>query len=157
MEEKKNYIEPNEAQEAIDSINKMKDASLKRVTPIPRSLGAILSIFIGTHIALLGAGIRDYNTIIILLILIMAIAIISKSHSGGVMERTVISTRTIIIAVFCIIPTYFLTIIAGQYLKSRFGFDWAPYMIGGLVIVGFYSLIESARHLYYSKFGKDNN
>ena len=81
MTEKK-QIQTKEAQEALDSINEMKYAGLKRVLPTPISiwLGAILGILIGTQIALLGAEIRTYNTILIILIVIMVIAIITKYY-----------------------------------------------------------------------------
>ena len=79
MTEKK-HIQPKEAQEAIDSINKMQQAGLKRVLPTPIWLGAILGVLVGTQITLLGAEIRTYNTILIVLILIMAIAIINTGR-----------------------------------------------------------------------------
>jgi len=86
MTEKK-QIQHKEAQEALDSINEMKYAGLKRVLPTPIWLSAILGILIGTQIALLGAEIRTYNTILIVLIVIMTIAIINKNQSAGVTKE----------------------------------------------------------------------
>ena len=82
MTEKKD-IQSKEAQEALDSINKMQQAGLKHVLPTPIWLGAILGVLVGTQIALLGADIRTYNTILVVLIIIMAIAIINKTQSAG--------------------------------------------------------------------------
>ena len=141
----KDNMDQKEARQALDSIKKMEQAGLKRILPIPRLQGAVLAILIGIQIALLGAGIRTYNTINIILILIMAITIINHSRSAGVIEKMNVSKQTIIILIVTIIATYFIAIIAGQYLKIHFGFNWAPYIIGLIVVVGFYTLINSTR------------
>ena len=144
MTNKNKHIKSKEAQEALDTIKKMENAGLKRILPTPRLLGAILAILIGIQIALLGAEIRTYNNILIVLILIMTIAIINKNRAAGVAERISLSKRTIIIALICIIPLYFFAIISGQYLNSRFDYFWAPFAIGGLVTISISSLVMSA-------------
>jgi len=156
MTEKK-QIQHKEAQEALDSINEMKYAGLKRVLPTPIWLSAILGILIGTQIALLGAEIRTYNTILIVLIVIMTIAIINKNQSAGITERILISKRTIIISLICIIPLYFLAIISGQYLKHHFEYNWAPVVIGIFFTIGFWSLILSAHRSYKNRFNTPRN
>jgi len=156
MTEKK-QIQTKDAQESLDSINKMKYAGLKRVLPTPIWLGAILGILIGTQIALLGAEIRTYNTILIVLIVIMTIAIINKNQSAGVTERILISKRTIIISLICIIPLYFLAIISGQYLKHHFEYNWAPVVIGIFFTIGFWSLILGAHRSYKNRFNTPRN
>ncbi len=145
------HIQSKEAKEALDSINKMQRAGLKRVLLTPRWLGAILGLLIGTQIALLGAENRTYNTILIILILIMAIAIINKTQAAGVTEKVLFSKRTIIISLICIIPLYFLAIISGQYLKNSFGFNWAPILIGSVFTIGIWSLIFGAYRSYNQK------
>jgi hypothetical protein len=147
MTEKK-QIQTKEAQEALNSINKMKYAGLKRVLPTPIWLGAILGILIGTQIALLGAEIRTYNTILIVLIVIMVIAIINKTQSTGVAERILFSKRTIIISLICIIPLYFLAIISGQYLNNHFEYNWAPFVIGSFFTIGIWSLMIGEYRAY---------
>jgi len=156
MTEKK-QIQSKEAQEALDSINEMKYAGLKRVLPTPIWLGAILGILIGTQIALLGAEIRTYNTTLIVLIVIMVIAIINKTQSAGVAERILFSKRTIIISLICIIPLYFLAIISGQYLKNRYEYNWAPIVIGSFFTIGIWILIFGAYRSYNNKFKEDRN
>ena len=150
MTEKK-QIQSKEAQEALDSINEMKYAGLKRVLPTPIWLGAILGILIGTQIALLGAEIRTYNTILIVLIVILVIAIISKTQSAGVAERILFSKRTIIISFICIIPLYFLAIISGQYLNYHFEYNWAPFVIGSFFTIGIWSSVLP--NLFVGTFG----
>ncbi len=157
MTNEKKHIKSKEAQEALDSIKKMEHAGLKRVLPTPRWLGAILGTLIGTHIALLGAEIRTYNTILILLIVIMAIAIINKNQSTGVTERILLSKRTIIICLICIIPLYFLAIISGQYLNNHFEYYWAPFAIGAFVTISIWSLVVSAHRSYTNRFNEDKN
>ncbi|MDB9836805.1 hypothetical protein OAC51_07880 [Flavobacteriaceae bacterium] len=151
MTEKK-HIQSKEAQEALDSINKMQQAGLKRVLPTPIWLGAILGVLVGTQIALLGAEIRTYNTILIVLIIIMAIAIINKTQSAGATERIMLSKRTIIISLICIIPLYFLAIISGQYLNNHFGYNWAPVIIGSFFTIGIWSLMIGAYRSYDKRF-----
>jgi len=151
------HLKSQDAQEALDSIKKMENAGLKRIVPASRLLGAILAILIGTQIALLGAGIRTYNTILIVLIVIMTIAIINKNRSAGVTERILLSKRKIFILLCCIIPLYFSAIIGGQYLHSHFNYFWAPFVIGGIVTISIWSLIASAYHSHFNKFNKDNN
>lgn len=153
----KNHIKSKEAQEALDSIKQMEQAGLKRILPVPKWLGGALALLIGTQIALLGAGIRTYNTLIIVLIVIMAIAIFNSNRSAGVEERIVLSGRAIILLVIGLILTYFLTIIAGQYLKGTFGYHWAPFAIGVLVVIGIWSLMMSNRRSNLSKFNTDKS
>jgi hypothetical protein len=147
MTEKK-QIQTKEAQEALDSINEMKYAGLKRVLPTPIWLGAILGILIGTQIALLGAEIRTYNTILIVLIVIMVIAIINKTQSTGVAERILFSKRTIIISLTCTIPLYFLAIISGQYLNNHFEYNCASVVIGFFFTIVIWSLMIGAYRAY---------
>ena len=157
MSNKKKHIKSEEAQEALDSIKQMEHAGLKRLLPTPRWLLAILGALIGTQIALLGAEIRTYNTILIVLIVIMSIAIINKSQSAGVRERIFLSKRTIIICLICIVPLYFLAIISGQYLNNHFEYYWAPFAIGAFVTISIWSLVESAHRSYINRFNEEKN
>jgi len=156
MTEKK-HIQSKEAQEALDSIKEMQHAGIKRILPTPRWLGAFLGVLIGVQIALLGAEIRTYNTILIILIVIMAVAIVNKNKSVGVTERIMLSKRNVIIGLICIIPLYFLAIISGQYLKNHFEYAWAPIVIGTIITIGFWSLIVGAHRSYNNKFKEDKS
>jgi len=138
------HIKSKEAQEALDVIKEMENAGLKRLLPAPKLLSSILGILVGTQIALLGAEIRTFNTILIVLIIIMTVAIINKNRSTGVTERIQLSKRTSILLLICIIPLYFLAIISGQYLHSTFNYFWAPFAIGGLVTIAIWYLVFSA-------------
>jgi len=157
MSNKNTSIKSREAQEALNSIKEMEHAGLKRALPTPKLLGAILAILIGTQIALLGAEIRTYNTILIVLILIMSIAIFNKNQSAGVTERILLSKRTIIIFLICIIPLYFLAIIGGQYLNNHYDYYWAPFVIGTLVTISIWSLIAGAHRSYSNRFNQKKN
>ena len=145
------HIQSKEAQEALDSINKMQQAGLKHVILTPRWLGAILGLLIGTQISLLGSENRTYNTILIILILIMVIAIINKTQAAGVTKKVLFSKRAIIISLICIIPLYFLSIISGQYLKNNFGFNWAPLLIGSAFAIAIWSMIYGAYRSHNKK------
>jgi len=155
--EKNKQIKSKEAKEALHSIKEMEHAGLKRVLPTPKLLSAILALLIGTQIALLGAEIRTYNTILIVLIVIMAIAIINKNQSAGVKERISLSKRAIIIFLICIIPLYFLAIISGQYLNNYYEYYWAPFVIGAFVTISIWLLMMSAHRSYLNRFNKEKN
>lgn len=152
MTEKKN-MQSKEAQDALDSIDKMQHAGLKHILPTPLWLGAVLGLLLGTQIALLGAEIRAYNTILIVLIVVMVIAIMNKTQSAGVTERVLLSKQAILIRLVCIIPLYFLAIIGGQYLNNNFDYFWAPYVIGTFFAIGIWSLLLAA-HRSHSNISK---
>lgn len=151
----KNHIKSEEAQKALDSIRQMEQAGLKRILPASRWLAGALALLIGTQIALLGAGIRNYNTLIIVLIVIMVIAIFNNNRSSGVTERIVLPVRAKILLMIGLILTYFSSIIAGQFLKNTLGYDWAPFAIGVIVVLGFWALIMRNHRSYSSKFHSD--
>jgi len=155
MTNEKNHLKSKEAQDALNSIKEMKYAGLRRALPIPVWMGTFLALLIGTQVALLGAGIRTYNTLLIVLICIMSIAIINKNRLSGVTERITLSKKAIIISLVCIMSSYFILIIAGQYLKGTYDYNWAPYAIGVLVTLTGLSIMVSTRASYFSKFGKD--
>jgi hypothetical protein len=157
MENEKNYINSKEAQEALDSIRKMNHAGLKRVLPTPFWLGATLALLIGTHIGLLGAGIRTYNTILIVLICLTIGLIANQNRLTGATERLILSNRTLIILLICAIPTYFLLIITAQYLKGYFGYNWAPFVAGVLATIGIGVLVVNAHYSYFSKFKEEKS
>ncbi|WP_027077999.1 hypothetical protein [Maribacter antarcticus] len=152
---KNKQIKSKEAQEALDSIKEMEHVGLKRVLPTPKLLGAILALLIGTQIALLGAEIRTYNTILI--VLIISIAIINKNQSAGEAERILLSKQTIIIGLICIIPLYFLAIISGQYLINHYEHYWAPFVIGAFVTISIWILVVSAQRSYINRFNEEKN
>jgi hypothetical protein len=157
MTNKENHIGSKEAQEALNSIKEMEHAGLKRVLRTPIWAVAILALAIGTQIALVGAGIRTYNTLLILLICFMPAVIAYQNSLADVTERVILSTRTIIVSIICIIPTYFLLIITAQYLKGTFGFGWAPFAIGTLVAIGFFGIVAVARSSYLSRIRKNKS
>lgn len=157
MENKKTYMNSKEAQEALNSIKEMEYAGLKRILPTPKLLGAILALLIGTQVALLGAEIRTYNTILIVLIVTMSIAMVNKNQSAGVKERILLSKQTIIIVLICIGLLYFLAIIGGQYLNNYFGYYWAPFALGAFVTISIWSLILSANRSYINRLKEESN
>ena len=150
MTNDKNHIKSKEAQEALDSIKGMERAGLKRVLP-PIWFGATLALLVGTLIALVGAGIRTYNWLIIIL---MAVTIIYQNLSAGATERLILSTRTVITLIICSVASFFLLVITAQKLKDTFGFDWAPIVIGALAAVVFFIITIIARNSYFSRIYK---
>lgn len=157
MENEKKHINSKEAQEALDSIKKMKSAGLKRVLPIPIWIGAILALLIGLQIGLLGAQIRTYNILLIILICIMVVVIANQNRIAGATEKIDFSNRALITLIICLIPTYFLLIITAQYLKVNFGYNWAPFATGILATIGIGTMVVSTHYSYFSKFKEEKS
>lgn len=156
MKKKENTIESHDAKEALNSINKMKSAGLKYVAPTPKWLGAILGILVGLQVALLGAEIRTFNTILIVLIGISTILILKKFQLARVKERILLSNRKKIVGLVGIISLYFAAIICGQYLSIYYQYLWAPYAIGMSVAIGIWYLVWSSCRSYANRFKEDS-
>lgn len=153
MSNNKNPINAQEAQEALNSIHEMEQAGLKRVLP-PIWFGAVLALLVGILVGLVGAGIRSYTALIILF---MGIAITYQYRSAGARERLNLSTRGLILLIICALSSFFLLIIAAQYLQAAFGFEWAPLAMGLLAAAIFFMLTVIARHSFFARINKQES
>ena len=76
MTDKQDHTQSSEAQQALDSIQKMEQAALRRVIP-PRWFGATIALLTGSLVTLSAANLREYHVFIILA---MALVISYQSH-----------------------------------------------------------------------------
>lgn len=148
MTDKKTQTDSNEAHEALESIQKMERAALKKAMP-PRWFGAIMSLLAGSLVSLSVADLRDYHVFIILS---MALVMGYQSQQSGVSGKAVGLKRVALVAII-FIPLFFGFIIAGQLLSAMLGQSGAALFAGSLFALVIYTLSIFERRWYQGKTG----
>ena len=144
MAEKEVPIEASEVQEALDSIDEMERAALKRVIP-PLWFGGSIALLAGVLVGLSVAGLREYHVQIILL---MMFVLVWKSQNVGASARQM-PLKLTAIALVILIPLFFLLVVGGQAFTGVLGSVWASLSAGAILAATVFvlSLIERRWHL----------
>ena len=139
MTNEKHSAASSEAHKALDTIQQMKRAAMRRATP-PRWFGALIALLAGSLVSLSAADLRQYTVFIILL---MVFVISYQSQKTGVSAKT-FPVKTAILGLIILVPLFFLLIIAAQLLQESLGHVSASLLCGGIfsVIVYLLSLFE---------------
>jgi hypothetical protein len=139
MTNEKHSAASSEAHKALDTIQQMKRAAMRRATP-PRWFGALIALLAGSLVSLSAADLRQYTVFIILL---MVFVISYQSQKTGVSAKT-FPVKTAILGLIILVPLFFLLIIAAQLLQESLGHVSASLLCGGIfsVIVYLLSLVE---------------
>ena len=139
MTNEKHSAASSEAHKALDTIQQMKRAAMRRATP-PHWFGALIALLAGSLVSLSAADLRQYTVFIILL---MVFVISYQSQKTGVSAKT-FPVKTAVVGLIILVPLFFLLIIAAQLLQEILGHVSAPLLCGGIfsVIVYFLSLFE---------------
>ena len=139
MTNEKHSVDSGEARKALDTIQQMKRAAMRRVTP-PRWFGALIALLAGSLVSLSGADLRQYTVFIILL---MVLVISYQREKTGVSAKT-FPIKTMVLGLIILVPLFFLLIIAAQLLQESLGNVSASLLCGGIfsVIVYLLSLVE---------------
>ena len=139
MTNEKHGAASSEAHKALDTIQQMKRAAMRRATP-PRWFGALIALLAGSLVSLSAADLRQYTVFIILL---MVFVISYQSQKTGVSAKT-FPVKTAVVGLIILVPLFFLLIIAAQLLREILGHVSASLLCGGIfsVIVYFLSLFE---------------
>ena len=139
MTNKKHSAASSEAHKALNTIQQMKRAAMRRATP-PRWFGALIALLAGSLVSLSAADLRQYTVFIILL---MVFVISYQSQKTGVSAKT-FPVKTAILGLIILVPLFFLLIIAAQLLQESLGHVSASLLCGGIfsVIVYLLSLFE---------------
>ena len=139
MTNEKHSAASSEAHKALDTIQQMKRAAMRRATP-PRWFGALIALLAGSLVSLSAADLRQYTVFIILL---MVLVISYQSQKTGVSAKT-FPVKTAVVGLIILVPLFFLLIIAAQLLQEILGHVSASLLCGGIfsVIVYFLSLFE---------------
>ena len=139
MTNEKHSAASSEAHKALDTIQQMKRAAMRRATP-PRWFGALIALLAGSLVSLSAADLRQYTVFIILL---MVFVISYQSQKTGVSAKT-FPVKTAVLGLIILVPLFFLLIIAAQLLQESLGHVLASLLCGGIfsVIVYLLSLFE---------------
>ena len=139
MTNEKHSAASSEAHKALDTIQQMKRAAMRRATP-PRWFGALIALLAGSLVSLSAADLRQYTVFIILL---MVFVISYQSQKTGVSAKT-FPVKMAVVGLIILVPLFFLLIIAAQLLQEILGHVSASLLCGGIfsVIVYFLSLFE---------------
>jgi hypothetical protein len=139
MTNEKHSAASSEAHKALDTIQQMKRAAMRRATP-PRWFGALIALLAGSLVSLSAADLRQYTVFIILL---MVFVISYQSQKTGVSAKT-FPAKTAVVGLIILVPLFFLLIIAAQLLQESLGHVSASLLCGGIfsVIVYLLSLFE---------------
>jgi|TARA_B110001454_G_scaffold197866_1_gene201620 hypothetical protein len=139
MTNKKHSAASSEAHKALNTIQQMKRAAMRRATP-PRWFGALIALLAGSLVSLSAADLRQYTVFIILL---MVFVISYQSQKTGVSAK-IFPFKTAVFGLIILVPLFFLLIIAAQLLQESLGHVSASLLCGGIfsVIVYLLSLFE---------------
>jgi len=143
MEIDKEQIKKSEAKAALDSIEKIKNSSLKRALP-PRWYNTVLAVLAGSLVFLAVVNLREYQVLIILL---MGIVITYQVQSSGISTKPV-PIKYIVMTFIFLVPLYFLLVIAGQYLTPKLG-ELLGALLAGTLLATFVYLLGMAERKKY--------
>jgi len=152
MKKDKEQIGKGEAIEALNSVENMKKASLKRAIS-PRWYSAFLAVLAGSLVFLSAANLREYQVLVILL---MGIVITYQARKSGVTARAV-QMKGLMVGIIILIPLYLLLVVIGQYLVPALGVILAPLIAGGLLTVFVYVLSMYERQKYISAINSEDS
>lgn len=144
-------IEPNEAREALDSIQEMERTGLRRAIP-PRWFGATIAPISGALVAVVTA---KASVVSALLIAALALVFEYQRRNGGASPRAFPSNAAGIAAVICLIGLFFLLVVGGRAFRDMFGFAWAPLASGAALAIVVFILSVSDRREMLAKIGAE--
>ena len=133
----------SEAHKALDTIQQMKRAAMRRATP-PRWFGALIALLAGSLVSLSAADLRQYTVFIILL---MVLVISYQSQKTGGSAKT-FPVKTAVVGLIILVPLFFLLIIAEQLLQESLGHVSASLLCGGIFSIMVYLLSLFERRWY---------
>ena len=139
MTNEKHSAASSEAHKALDTIQQMKRAAMRRATP-SHWFGALIALLAGSLVSLSAADLRQY---IVFIILLMVLVISYQRQKTGVSAKN-FPVKTMVLGLIILVPLFFLMIIAAQLLQESLGRVSASLLCGGIfsVIVYLLSLVE---------------
>lgn len=135
------------AREALDSIQKMEQASLRRAIP-PHWFGATLVLL--TSLLFTLAGLEVSRVYMAPLFLIMVFIVVYQTRKSGVLVKLSISKNKRIIVMIGVVIICSLVIFFTQELRNIFGF-WAPLTLGVLTAIAGLILFALERRMFFTK------
>jgi hypothetical protein len=141
----------DDAREALDSIQAMEKAALRRAIP-SRWFGASMALLAGALVTLSAADQREYHVYVILL---MSAVLVYRSQKTGVSVRQ-FPTKVAGIALIVLTPLFFGLIVAAQMFSEAIGTVGAPLAAGIVLAIAVYSLSIFERRWHIARIGSEN-
>ena len=145
-------IGPDEALEALASIQVAEKAGLSRSIP-PLWFGIAMSLIAG---GLLAAGAAGETTLVPIFIAAMVGAIAFRRHKTGIEPRTFPSRKISIIAISALIVFAIGLMFAARVLVEMRSLEWAPLAAGGVLALLVFGLAVSERRTHMAAIRSDD-
>ncbi len=145
-------IGPNEARDALVSIQGMAGAGRRRAIP-PRWFGAAIALICG---ALVVAVTSMSSIYVVPLIAALALVFEYQRRSVGASLRAFPSNAAGIAALICLVVLFLLLVVGGRVLRDMFGLAWAPLATGAALAIVVFMLSVSERRAKLAKIGAEN-
>lgn len=152
-EEQLRAEQAQKAQEALNSIQHMKQAAHRRSAP-PLLFGAIIAALAGSLVTFAVADTRELQ---ILSIAMIAVVIVSQVRKNKV-KAGQSPIRLTVLGLVVLIPLYFVMIVVGQLLSQYLGVLGAGFMAGAIFasVVFILNYFENKWHLNKGKQGENS-
>ena len=136
MTEKEDQIGPDEAREALETIEETEKAGLRRAIP-PRWFGVAIALTVGALIAAAAAGLSTY---VGLLVIALAGIMEFQRRKAGASLKAFPSNAAGILAFIGLLAFSLLLLIGLKVLTERFDIAWAPLAGGAFLATVIYIL-----------------
>ena len=139
----KSSIRANEAQDALDAVNNMHNAGLRRAVP-PRWYGIGVSLTVAVGFALYAQ--KDPGNIPALLIVIGVVLLVAASRDRtGVVGKAIPDKRAGMWALVAVIAVLLVLFFGGIYVRRAYDIAWVPLVTGSIAGITIFLLSESER------------
>jgi Na+/H+ antiporter NhaD/arsenite permease-like protein len=143
-------VKPGDAQDALDSVEKMQRAGFRRAIP-PRWFGVGMSLIVATGFALYT---QDNPGVIPVLFIAIGTALLmlaARDKNGVVFGRAHPESRVGVLAAVGVLLFFLALFFGGIFMKRAYGIPWAPLVTGLIAGVTIFLLSESERRHYLAK------
>jgi len=143
-------LTPDEAQLALESVEKMESAGWRRAVP-QRWFGAGIAIMVGSMFAIY--ALEDPSPYIVFPILALAVFMIAAREKGGAYGREVPATKKSLWANVMFAVTMVVVFFGSIYMRRAFDAAWVSLVTGLLVGLFIFLASKMERRAYLKKVG----
>jgi hypothetical protein len=146
-------VDANEAQQMLDSIQKMEGAGLQHAMP-PRWFGITIALLVGALIFVVGSGLSQYTVLVICL---MALVMAYQHRKAGAAPKAVPANKIGIAAMIGLVLLFLFLVAVGRAGMEMFNLAWAPLATGAVAAIVVFALSVSERREYFAKINGEDN
>lgn len=144
-------IKPDEAQDALDSVEKMKSSGFRRAIA-PRWFGIGISLIVGVGFALYALE-DPGNSPALFIVLGVALFMGFSRERIGAFGKDLPDTKVGILAMVGICTFLVALFFGGIIVRRAYDITWAPLVTGIIAGITIFLLSESERRFYLKKAG----